>query len=239
VKESVLIWRAGQRDNFFRRWHRVIAFLGATIVLTTFLVKDEKRDSIKDEIGKIQNVQSTYLIRESASDALVRMSVIENMLRGAYPAAAKTHDEETRAAIEKWIYELKWIWDRVEPKTNDADNLRRFAASLSDLPKELKDNADALQDDVKAIEKRINADALWRNNEHTAQDYLDEADKISELNSQLETKMDQTKEGLKDYADSVIEIREHQLLWWTWGSNVLFVLGWVIGLTGKMYGFEA
>ena len=239
MKESVLIWRTGQRGDFFRRWHRVIAFLGATIVLTTFVVKDEERDSIKDEIEKIENIQSTYLIRENASDALVRMSVIENMLRGGYPAAAKTPDQEMRAALEKWIYELKWIWDRVEPKTNDSDNLRRFADSLSGCPKELKDNADALPDDVKAIEKRINADITWQTNEHTAQDYLDEADKISKLNSQLESKMDQTKEGLKDYADSLIQIRENQLRWWTWGSNVLFGLGWVVGLTGKMYGFEA
>jgi hypothetical protein len=34
-----------------KKHHAVVAFIGATIVLATFIVKDEKRDGLKDQIG--------------------------------------------------------------------------------------------------------------------------------------------------------------------------------------------
>lgn len=132
MDRSVLIWRRKRTvGEFFRKWHRVIAFLGATIVLATFVVEDEKRDAIKDEIEQIRNVRSTYLIRENQSDLLVRMSVIESMIRG-FPVLPKTKtpQEKLELAIKLWEYQMNWVWDKFVPKMNSADNLVRLADSL-------------------------------------------------------------------------------------------------------------
>jgi hypothetical protein len=44
---------AGSIKASLRRRHRIVAFIGATIVLATFMAKDEKRDGIKEELGAI------------------------------------------------------------------------------------------------------------------------------------------------------------------------------------------
>jgi len=239
VNNPELIWRSNTPiADFLRKWHRVTAFLGATIVLATFLVKDEKRDSIKDEIEKVENARATYLIREGEGDSLVRMANIQTALEGS-AAPPKITDKELRDAIEGFNRQLAWAWERVLPKETDADNLVRFANSVPDVPKDLKEQTAGLSESVKTLAKRIDADIVWRTNEHTAKDFSAESEEISKMNVTLEGKYDDSKIRLKELADSAITTREDQLRLWTHGSNILFVLGWIVGLTGKTFGFES
>src|SRR5882672_6760922 len=65
---------------FFRRHNRLLTFAGALIVFVTFLVKEGKRESLKDLADSVDAAESVFVIRSDSFTTPVQLARMEEKI---------------------------------------------------------------------------------------------------------------------------------------------------------------
>jgi hypothetical protein len=66
--------------RFFRRHNRLLTFAGALIVFVTFLVKEGKRESLKDLADSVDAAESVFVIRSDNFTTPVQLARVEDKI---------------------------------------------------------------------------------------------------------------------------------------------------------------
>ena len=221
----------GRVGNSLHKKHRWIGFLGATIVLATFLVKEERRDGIKAELEDLNNEETTFLTRNETYDIRVALLRIQMKLLPNEGEEYITHPKKEKTPEEKDYVDDLMQGHQMMPMLSLAmDNLRRFAAALP-LPDDEKKRVNSL-DTIYAHLIEIQATPV-KNNAESLRAADDDYERTQSL---LWYGGNSAKNNLIRFADSAREDKEAQLRKWNFWSNMLFGLGWLMGLVGKWYG---
>jgi hypothetical protein len=235
-----------------RKRHRLIAFIGATIVLATFIVKDEKKDRIKDELATIESAESTFLVRQDNSTTSDDIdSFHSDFLRQAYKEKWPWLVVEDRSP--GWgsiiLHQIGWAMPRMQL---DLDNVKRLYSGLPGTPDEVGRRMKSLDASWcklnNKVEELMSQEAVAQDQElrrgKKVRDVYPgmvtpaQAKELSRINGDFGRALQSEMEKVPAYMNSLKKQKEDDLHWWTVGSNILFGLGWCVGLTGKLYGVE-
>jgi hypothetical protein len=223
--------------SFFEKHGRLLTILGALIVFVTFLVKEGKRDELKELVQSLDAAQSLFEIRQENHD--ISRDVAE--LLGRIPGPVKL--ERKFPAVEE-IEEM--IGRHSFHYTSSLSNLRELLAKFpnpADLAalNSLQERADSLdanrKDAMTAIEdaKPIPG-GLLRNALVLMAVPIALGEHLLSQDEQLESDITAFTKGALKHADEFKAKQERIYKSYTWLSYLLYFVGWTLGLIGKLFG---
>jgi hypothetical protein len=225
-----------ERPSFFTKNNKLISLIGALIVFSTFLVKDELREHARDLSSSIDAAESTFKIR---SDEAKLITTVAN-LRPHYSISRKEPSQYPDAEDYEKIRALFDECDNEETQRSLERGLR-----LSELIPDAgvtQRRWEALQEDSDSVDKaadiecdffpgmcddkpRLSKIALEEKVETLCNKRFALAGSVGKLMSQV----------VKNAHD--IRIRnERRDKTYDWLSIFLYTLGWGLALVGRLYG---
>jgi hypothetical protein len=228
--------------NYVSRHSRLLIFVGALIVFVTFLVKEGLRERLKDLVDSIDTAQSVFVAeRENQQMSqrlaeIYRISVVsyDNMHNPApQPGEAYPITIATIMSHYQGAYDAE---QRLESELNAVDRLLEKMPTDQNREKKLND----VQTQFKAVQKN---DEGFRNtpSPHSTSELKEN------LNSavSLEHQAWDTETAIQNLSLSILkdsgEVKKRDETYFkiaTWGSYLLYCLGWGLGLIGKLFGFD-
>jgi hypothetical protein len=195
------------------RWRSVLTVVGALIVFTTFVVNEWKVDKKKDVLVTVENASTKFDLLEAIKFVQFR---VDQLAR-----AAKSGDEDMYAlntdAIRETQEDLDVISGLLAKVPNDGD-----ASSLA----ELKDQFDAAKNNA---EKNEPSDSQ-------NQEQIDAAQKATDALINVNRKViDLHRQVIADAKSSYSQL-ESSFNSWKKFSVALYVVGWGVGLAGRLIG---
>lgn len=219
--------RKNRLRSYFRKHYRGISVLGATLLFFTFSVKEYLGEREKDLLSDIRAVEATTENRERLNQL---SKLIENadQLRRAEPESilqmrpALADDISTSTTFDDDFYNAEKMFNAV-PHTNQLEQLR--------------DHVKSLQGTVKHDLARMNSlmDSLHNNDARPlTQAEISSLDKFHEdvfqFTQAVPPFVSETLAGAKQTEDS----RDHLLQDFTGAGYVLYVIGWLLSVIGKL-----
>src|ERR1022692_4135025 len=67
--------------RFVQGHHRLLVFIGASIALFTFVVKDEIRQELKDLMDSIDMAENIFMVRSDNREVLVQVAYLQQFLK--------------------------------------------------------------------------------------------------------------------------------------------------------------
>lgn len=185
-------------------------FLGALIVLLTFVVKDGLREHLKDAAGSISAANDVFAIRE------------DNM-------GTRLELEELKRDIEKNTIDHSWSDVRIiQTKCHEMYYALGAVAYLIETTDDKEDTPT-----IKSLDQeltRIRFDSLALSISPST------VSTLSENASALELKIAKFEDEVVERARIKLQQNQARYDGWTWISYVLYTIGWGLGLLGKIYG---
>jgi hypothetical protein len=227
------------RKPFVKRHRRWFTFVGALLVFMTFIVKDGFGEYLKALIESIDSAEGIFAVeKENANltrkaDNLYRSEQMNNDIL-IHPG--RTNEEAMKVTDTAIFLHLS---DAIYTEFRLNDEIGAVNRMLQRVPhtKSDEDKAKALQTHLNSIHDEIaSADKVSRNNgldaafnaayavEHNAWGLEDETLKFADTTIQ-----------------NAIAVRERDTLYFQRlkiSSYVLYVIGWSLGLMGRLYGVE-
>jgi len=228
--------------NYVSRHSRLLIFVGALIVFVTFLVKEGLRERLKDLVDSIDTAQSVFVAeRENQQMSqrlaeIYRISVVsyDNMHNPApQPGEAYPITIATIMSHYQGAYDAE---QRLESELNAVDRLLEKLPTDQNRDKKLND----LQTQFKAVQK---TDEDFRNTPSPRST----SELKENLNSavSLEHQAWDTETAIQNLSLSILkdsaEVKKRDETYFkiaTWGSYLLYCLGWGLGLIGKLFGLD-
>jgi len=231
------------------RLNKFLTILGTLIVFLTFVVRDGLRDHVKDQLAAIQGAQADYWSEKYHEEEMEAIRRGKIKRRSADPVskvpAAEQNDDP--ADSNPTISEVKAAADPYLDKRTDleVENADLLFDQMSD-----DREAQAARDQAYSEMKKLNQ--LRQNVELEFQFIPPDADQIPatpkqrELVDSLVTQWDASDGAAKDYvekaithAESLQASRQHRYELFTKWSYVLYTVGAVVILAGKVIEREA
>ena len=220
------------------RNRRVLTLMGALIVFLTFVVKDTRREQLKDSVDTISNAQSLFDARkearilgtriESANNGVI--AVEEVLLAGNGP-----HGKLADVILHQRIAGVEQLADEAALLLHMIEQLAR--AVPGGITKEQKEKLDAMGSRQREFLRKVEA---WTARTSAGSD--SEPPNLSEVRSEGSSlHNDLYAMGGALYL-TLIEQRETQekaYEHWTWISYGLYMVGWGMTLLGRLYKIEA
>ncbi len=240
------------RDPKNRR--RVISVVGATVILGTFLVKDVKRDNLKDLVGSIDAAENTYLVRKENRRNYDEVKRFEREFAEfrEHPTTPRTSSQfGGGSSSSSYSYaadgEVDWesfnATDAEQTANNELlDNVVRLGEKVSRGPgkKDIEDNY--AKNQMFSAEMRdiwvLGWDLQRSGKEHVKEikdlnrriyDQAHKIDEISDATDKLNLTILQTAENER-------KKDEFWFFVWTWIFYGLYLVGWTIGVAGVLMG---
>jgi hypothetical protein len=229
---------------FFKKPEHFLPFLGALIVFTTYVVKEGFLDKYKTLGDTIDQAESAFMLRGDLIATQKELHGLTLDLRKMQSAAQTTQDDFSRDSEELFV------------KTADVA-LSNTARLLEKLPKDQSQQShQALLTKILRDEQKYDKDKAEDEDESSPE--WAETHKASTVDLKAELKKDEITDeedekllpvSLEDEIDvfSAAVLQRAELerkkddqkrdMWKLW-STVLYVLGWTLGLTGKLLGVE-
>jgi len=231
------------------RLHKFLTILGTLILFLTFVVKDGLRDRVKDELAAIQAAQAEYWLEkyhEEEMEAIRRGRIKRRSADAVSKSSTADHSDDT-ADSNPTISEVKasaepYLDKRTDLEVEDADLL--FVQMSSD-----REAQDARQKAYSEMEK---LHKLRDNVQLEFQSIPPDADKVPATQKQrdlvgsLAAQWDTSDAAAKQYvektithAESLQASRQHRYDLFTKWSYVLYTVGAIVILAGKLIEREA
>lgn len=204
----------------------MLVFIGASIALITFVVKDEIRQDLKDLADSIDVAESIFMVRSDSREVIVQVAYLQQFLKekpswtglassdayyrsltsqldsSLHLLAKVPHGEELdREAIDLMAKRNKWINDSLLPM-----------APLSKGP--------VVRDKAAEKAEKVRRQKLW------GDAFL------------LDGQVQSFGASVVDVARRVEAHEEHLYRISTYASYALYSLGWLVGLIGTLFGGE-
>lgn len=227
--------------KFVRRHRRMLTFIGALIVFSTFLTKEALREQLKDLIDSEKAAQQTSLSEVELSEAnasyarieqkidAVRQLIIGNVAPADVPGSyddvlALIHGRIERSEV--FIRSMKRLQQEL-PKNAGLESGIEAAQVLTDNTKELYETC-------KKAGAYMYADPTVYGGHRLApiKEAVTSSQKMKEFVASVMGMM-------VEHSEQVRARHEHRLSIYSWMSYGLYTLGWGLGLVGRLVGVNA
>jgi hypothetical protein len=238
---------------FLRRHGQTVSFVGLSIVLATFVVKEVWRDNAKDLLSALQSAESTFTVR---SEFTALRAQLNQLATDVQMVAADRH-LENYAGIRSGIAFYNGVLSGLFSSTHSTmDNmsisLRSFSRLIDELPagrkrrmEKLRDSCTDLLARYQKMEERIEKEWNKELNAINATSWDEREKKSAELdkaysaatitslyNIHLWSELMKFEGKLIDEAKAASEERKRQYELYVSISYWLFAFGWLLALVG-------
>jgi hypothetical protein len=215
-------------------WGKALTILGALIVFVTFIVKDGIADHLKEVTDALHSAENTFVVRSSENELAERVNAIDETVAELY-AMQKAGDDQSMLHVTNLVI-TKHTMDRSH--RNESEELDSLSTVIEILPQGPQRNSQ---------EKQF-ADDIAQQGAELAQ--LDAAPVTDEswikLNAfDLEFRLFKEQVNLTKFADLILaqarqarKFEEKRLRVATYASYGLYMLGWGLALSGRLFGSE-
>jgi hypothetical protein len=216
-------WRSTKAsvEAFLRTHHRWITLLGAAIVFAMFVVKDGYRESVKEMSLSIAQAENGYTTSSALDKIQANLASLHRLvLLGRNKEGAGdniNNDIEQTTYIQDTCYEI-WV------------EVGSLQAILEHTPNNNSDWDNSLRSIYNKCVDEQNR-LLKLQEEHTRTDN-DEVDRVWRLGEEIE----KLKSQILSSAEIARQQEEKKVRLATMASYVLYPLGWLVGLLGRLYG---
>lgn len=244
-------WRSslGSVKGFIRTHNRWITVLGAAIVFAMFVVKDAYLEHLKEIVGSISQAQSLFVTMNSLKEVDQRLAKIEEAVGVGKETNSKTANKRKKAKTQEGIdtddllqpYFVSIRKELLEEGKVEIENLKRLSEAvpgnkdregLEEVEHSLDDERWDSENGTKPIEIVPPQMEDMENSFNPMGTLKGEVGQILNISFSLEA----VHENLLREAETERSRRERRVHQSTVVSYVLYPLGWIIGLLGKLYG---
>lgn len=217
----------GRLRRFARRHDRLISFIAASVVLITFIVKDEIRQDLKDLVDSIDQAENVFMIRSDSRDLGEQVEYLQQDLgdkgtKWRRLASSDRYYRSVTAELDSALHLLAKVphdevFDREasDLSTKLSKWMSNSLTRVAPLPEGPTVRDEAAEARTRKLKEKLSADA-----------YL------------LDTQTRGFGARVVDMARKV-EVREERRYRVTkYVSYLVYLIGWVLGLFGTMFGAE-
>ncbi|MFZ1007470.1 MAG: hypothetical protein WAN65_11570 [Candidatus Sulfotelmatobacter sp.] len=116
--------------SWLKKHSRLVAFAGALVVFTTFVLKEGFRDYLKDLVDTVDKAETLFSVRHEIDLAVRHIGFVENKL-------ADTGDIRDRSVEGRMP---KWNYRRADSAMSEVAGTAAFLQAVSDLVDKLPNN---------------------------------------------------------------------------------------------------
>src|ERR1700733_3921779 len=233
-----------ERIQTHSKWLTVV---GAAIVFAMFVVKDAYRESLKDIVNSIQAAETSFQIISGFPRVDVRLTTIEQktlvyqtpkeivkmgqMLRKGMNAAG---EEATSISNEEVTFRKEL--GAYETDVKNLEHLLREVPGHQEDRRFLEETERAIQEAYKSEvqDRPTDGRKSSENSSRIAAALEDESREAT--NAEILASLTEAKEHVIRDAETERDLREDRLRTYTITSYILYPIGWLIGLVGKLTG---
>jgi hypothetical protein len=229
-----------------QRYSKLFTFLGASIVLLTFAVKEGWRESVKDLAETVDSAQNIYTLR---ADGLATASQLNGLTSEVEAIRAKVEDNQfgmTLPGINRSMLLYSGQLHQLEASTDNLSRLNEklatkepFQPRMTDIQSQIETEQVAFRE-IGVATVRVAPKADERGTLPTedaraiSKQIFDFSAKLVLLDREIATL---TSDILAN-AQSEYENREKSFRRATWLSYFLYGAGWLLGLFGRLTGLN-
>jgi hypothetical protein len=237
---------ASRIGSFLNRYSKMVAFLGATIVFSTFIVKEGWRENLKSLGDTIDTAQNIFTLR---SDGVATTSQLNGLVSEVEAIRAKISGNEfglTLPGVNRTMLVYSGELRQLRTSVDNLSSLMERLPNPGQHKEDLKRNLDQLQGEQVAFRHvgELAARAI-ANESADGTPSAGDARVISSAIFQLSTGISDLYRQVDNLTSATLSdaqaarTRQEKLYGIaTWVSYCLYALGWVFGLVGKLYGVD-
>lgn len=234
---------------FFRKHQRVISFVGATIVLVTFILREIVRDHLKDLADSLDQAQGVFSISGQLATTNERLRWLQDHADFALELkdtrrilkSGPTFDDEVSGINSTLEQDISAIRDLKATQDSLDRLLRKLPAGTAPAEiAEYKKQLEQLRQERDAMETSMQPCANVKQPAAECSQAL--VDDLSKKSDALDVSvfwmglhLRQVSAAVLERAEVVLNCRETWFFWANVGSVLLFILGWSLGLLGTIY----
>jgi len=235
-----------KKQGFVQRYGRVITFLGALIVFSTFVVKEGIREQLRSTSESVNTAQSIFLVRSDMNELSIYMAYLNTRIGALNSGGTSSNSKITGPTLSTMRDNVDLMLANRQRAGASRDNLARMFAKL-EFKENTKSKLDLVNSKVEELNAKadvVNSRAIELNNSRS-----EDVSKINwiilkatEVSAGYTSNRFDTVEPLQkemiDAAERRSKKYEHLYSQATRLSYVLYALGWGLGLLGRIYGVE-
>ena len=235
--------------EFLRKHQRLVSFIGASIVLATFILREVVRDHLKDLADSLDQARSVFAIQGQLDSTNQRLRWLLNhqdfevtLKQIRRISKSGPTFEDTKDGIDSLLeQDISVVADLQATQQNLNRLLEKLPSSV--YPTDLQGNDDELKrlkDERDELEKKMQTCTSEKNpTQSCSLDFVNEMDKQSDA---LDVKLFWMGLKLRKASGNTLEEAEKELqrreAWYSYAnfaSVFLFIVGWSLGLVGSLY----
>lgn len=233
-----------------RRASRILTFVGATVVLATFVANDVMRNSLRNETNSLNSIQDFYISQSYLVDIEDTLSYVKQEV-DLSKETLSSHQGDSSDYVEKtvsiraeagydrlfadrhYIYDAAALMDKLSVEKPEVIAMRRL---YSDCTKSLS-KVLAFEKGLPELIKAINSS---KTNPQVRKEklllYISGIREIEDSTASIESRAKKLANGTVSELDTTLRHKESQYMVVSLFSYALFGAGWVLGLIGQVIG---
>jgi hypothetical protein len=237
---------ASRTKHFFQVHAKVLSFVGALIVFSTFVVKEGIREHLKNLSDSISSAESIFLVRTDINELPIylaylnsRIGTMENLLTSATKTTAAPSLATMRETVDLMLANAQRAVTSRDNLSHTIDVLGKNEAIMSGLGQ--------ISNEVAVLASRsdvVNRAAVAMNqspapNPDGIQHIIGKANEVT--NECTALRLERIAPLQKQTIQVAEERRTHYEKFYeqsTWLSYLLYAVGWGLGLAGRMFSVE-
>lgn len=255
-------WRR-QLRSYVRAHDRLLTFVGALIVFTTFIVKDGLRDRLKDLDDSIERAETVFAQRTDIGEVIRTLAEMQTSLNkmnldraGSKPQLTSrsmpspavlretVNTVRTRLLAERLAFDsLARLVEKMPTTTNQAEAVRKADIAKREidafLPHLDEIDADADQLETLVASKRDLSPATVAVASELNARAMAVLHELLEHYRATMTALDQDASELLLESQEIRALNEDMYSWVSLASYILYTVGWGLGLLTRLYGGES
>jgi hypothetical protein len=225
----------------------LLVFVGASIVLSTYVIREGWREDLKDLIDSIGYAQSVFEIRDDSHNRTLQFTGMEQKIdileqRIVY----KTQDPFNLGAIQGMLMTFREIQDDIAISLDNTSRLLDSLPSRGDDKRSLQTLEDRLKEGRASLynlgvvtaraSAKVGPDLLP--DDDTRRQIYQATTEVQSINNDLWTRNHALTSEVLQRAKDLHQKKETEFRYATWVSYALYSIGWILGLVGNLYNVE-
>jgi len=246
----------GGLKRFVITHDRLLTFLGALVVLITFVLKEGVRDHVKDRVDDVRAAINAYEIRSDLQLDSEEITAEEAELLKFYDRTKSMTAAQLlgyNGAVAEHCQRIQALLSKTVRAQNDVSDLANALPPNDELNRSEKEDADQLKRFRQEVVS-TDADAAGPEISNLGPEFIQYTnDQVKLLAINTRTKANKLGEDVPLraqlvwvhgkqtalYAREIVENEEKQYRHATWASYVLYTIGWGLGLFARLFGVSS
>jgi hypothetical protein len=248
--------KRGGVKAFIKRHDRLLTIIGALVVFVTFIVKEERRDELKEIVAAISTAQAFHGVRDDImlltaeiQEPIRRIDSISNELDLAKPPNKREFDYKSVVLTGEIDHMQTINYSILRAAFNFFEELPKQPAKVRDTLDNLKSRFEALKQDRELLRSkdeqwtteqlrkdlRTNRNAPIPRTDKFVPEMLEQFNRAKALETDIVEARDQVFRGARAEREEYEASYRITSRW----SIGLFAFGWFLGLIGKLFGVRS